>query len=108
MAALDGLIARLGFPAAYALLVLAPQTTGAAAMAAAAVEAAAASGSSAAADGSSGGGDEVGGSGEASAVTPAEAAGAVRWYRALPKRRRPLPPDMAAALAARGLSLGQG
>lgn len=110
LAALDGLISCLGFPAAYALLVLAPQATGAVAMAAAAVEASTASGGSGAAGGSSsedvGGSDS--GSGSASAVTPADAAGAVRWYRGLHKRRRPLPADMAAALAARGLSLDQG
>ena len=94
LAALDGLIAALGFPAAYALLVLAAPPSAAAAMAAQAA-ASCTGGEGAAASGGGDGGLQLSG---------AEAAATVRWYRSL--QRDKLPPHVAQALEARGLPLG--
>ena len=102
LAALDVLIAALGFPAAYALLVLAASCTHAAAMAAQAVASCRDRREGVAATSGGGGGGFGGTGGEQ--LSGLEAAAVVRWYRCLHPGK--LPPDAVRALEARGLAPG--
>lgn len=108
LAALDALVACLGFPAAHALLVLAPTASEAAQLAAAAV--AAAGGRSVAKAEGGPTGPSPNGTTPSPPLAPAEgphpqpaaAAATVRWFHGLRARCR-LPGYVVESLAARGL-----